>query len=66
MSGEFDIEADEARLSQALSNLIANAVQHGSSDPPISVTVRNEKDRIVWSIHNQRTPIAPSQLADDF
>ncbi|RXK49279.1 hybrid sensor histidine kinase/response regulator [Halorientalis pallida] len=32
--GDFQVEADNHRLSQLLQNLLANAVQHGSTSPP--------------------------------
>jgi signal transduction histidine kinase len=50
---------DAARLSQALSNLVGNAVQHGSADSPVSVTARCTADEITVAVHNRGPVIAP-------
>jgi signal transduction histidine kinase len=60
---------DASRVSQALSNLIANAVQHGADSTPIAVTARGEPDEVVVSIHNLGTVIAAEdqrQIFDPF
>ncbi|MEX2049499.1 MAG: sensor histidine kinase [Gemmatimonadota bacterium] len=43
---------DAGRVSQALTNLIANAVQYGAEATPVVVTARGEADHVVVSIHN--------------
>src|SRR4051812_38061573 len=44
---------DGARVGQALSNLVGNAVQHGCRDTPISVVVRGAADEVTVAVHNR-------------
>ena len=50
---------DAARVAQMLSNLLANAIQHGRPDAPVTVAVRGEADTVVVQVHNEGPPIAP-------
>lgn len=59
VSGDVRGEWDPSRMSQALSNLIANAVQHGTPSTPIVVTARGEDREVVVSIHNLGRVIEP-------
>ena len=43
---------DRARMSQMLSNLIGNAIQHGHPSTPISVEISMESDDVIFQIHN--------------
>jgi signal transduction histidine kinase len=62
MSGDLNLQADAARLQQALSNLLSNAVQHGSRQSPITLTVDGEVDAIVLKVGNSGEPIPPDAL----
>ncbi|MES2977707.1 MAG: sensor histidine kinase [Pseudomonadota bacterium] len=53
---------DEARLRQALSNLLNNALQHGSAGTPISLQAKAHESEIVLTVTNFGTPIPPSSL----
>jgi PAS domain S-box-containing protein len=44
---------DEHRISQAISNLVANAVQHGREGAGVHVRVVGDRNRIAAEIHNQ-------------
>lgn len=44
---------DAARISQAVGNLIANAVQHGVDDSEISVAVQGEAAEVTIAVHNR-------------
>lgn len=55
------IYCDSLRISQLLSNLLGNAVTHGSTSAPIVVRAYSEEDEIVLSVINQGRPI-PAQL----
>jgi PAS domain S-box-containing protein len=50
---------DEGRLSEAVSNLVGNALQHGA-DGPVSVRVWDASpDMVALEVHNQGPPIPP-------
>ena len=53
---------DALRISQMLSNLLGNAVTHGSISEPIVLNAWTENDEIVISLTNQGTPIAPQLM----
>lgn len=48
---------DGARLEQVFSNLISNALQHGSRHTPVTVTLERSADSLLFSVHNSGTPI---------
>lgn len=56
--GEWDCE----RISQALSNLVGNAVQHGAEGHPVTVLVEGGDEEVAISIHNRGTAIPPDRL----
>ncbi|MFJ2325740.1 ATP-binding protein [Pseudomonas sp. NPDC087690] len=51
------VYCDALRISQLLSNLLGNAVTHGSTSAPIILKACAEGDEIVISVSNQGTPI---------
>jgi signal transduction histidine kinase len=53
---------DAARLSQALSNLIGNAVQHGADGTAVTVEIRGEGEDVAVMVHNRGAVIPPEQL----
>lgn len=57
---------DRARISQALSNLMANAVQHGSTATPIWVTINRQQSDVVMVIQNEGEVISPGRLRTMF
>jgi signal transduction histidine kinase len=56
--GEWDVE----RISQALTNLIENAVQHGTAGTPVTVHVNGGEHDVLVSVHNRGTPIRRDRL----
>ena len=52
---------DAARLSQALGNLIGNAVQHGANGATVHVEVRGEAEQVIVVVHNRGAVIPPDQ-----
>ncbi len=54
MPGEQHGEWDRGRIGQALSNLIANAVEHGE-DGPVRVEVGGTNDEVTVAVHNPGT-----------
>jgi signal transduction histidine kinase len=65
-TGELRGGWDGARVAQALSNLLGNAVQHGTKHGPIAVALRGEADRVALSVHNHGRPIPKQHLRDVF
>jgi len=57
LSGQWDAD----RLIQALTNLVANAVQHGEHGKPIRVSARGVGDEVTLSVHNEGPPIPVAQ-----
>lgn len=57
MSGDLNLQADAARMQQALSNLLSNAVQHGSRQSPVTLSAVGEVDAIVLKVSNWGDPI---------
>lgn len=57
------VHCDAQRICQMLSNLLANAVAHGSPDQPILVAARDEGERFVLSVRNSGDPI-PTEMRD--
>jgi signal transduction histidine kinase len=58
LSGDWD----ESRLSQEISNLVSNAVQHGAVESVVTVTTKNCGERVEVSVHNEGTPIPPDVI----
>jgi signal transduction histidine kinase len=64
--GDVTCSCDGARLRQAISNLLGNALQHGSSDGVVELSIASEGPDIILSVRNQGPPIAPEILATIF
>jgi signal transduction histidine kinase len=60
--GELDGEWDCARISQVLSNLMVNAIEHGAPNGVISVTVDGDEEQVALAIHNTGAAIPPDLL----
>jgi signal transduction histidine kinase len=58
--GEQDGEWDPARISQVLTNLISNALEHGAPSGPVSVETSGDPDRVSIVVHNLGRAIPPS------
>jgi len=54
---------DASRLRQLISNLLGNAVQHGSPDTPIGLFLKSEGDDVLLGVRNQGTPIPKDSLS---
>ncbi len=48
---------DRDRLEQVFSNLVSNAIHHGSATAPVTVAVRDDGDALTITVHNQGPPI---------
>lgn len=59
-SGDLDGVWDDARLSQLLSNLLGNAIQHGGASGPVVLTLDGASEAtVVITVHNGGAPISP-------
>ena len=56
-SGDLRGSWDQARIKQALTNLIENAAQHVTSKTPITVSVSGDDEQVVLRVHNHGPPI---------
>ena len=64
-SGDLRGEWDRERLSQVISNLVTNAIQHGNAQR-VSVTAGNENNQVLIEVHNQGGVIPQDRLATIF
>ena len=60
--GPMDGQGDPARIKQALSNLLGNAIQYSEEGSPITVTVKGNESSIDLSVHNMGKPIPASAI----
>lgn len=61
-SGAEDGSWDADRIAQVISNLVGNAIQHGTPTVPISVESRIEGDDAVLAVRNAGPPIPDGEL----
>ncbi len=57
-TGDLRGEWDTDRLAQVVSNLLANAIQHGAGTP-VTLTANDEGEAVTLAIHNGGAPIPP-------
>jgi signal transduction histidine kinase len=62
LSGAWDAD----RLTQALTNLVGNAVQHGATGKPVRVSARGQGDDVTFSVHNEGPAIPAEKQAGIF
>jgi signal transduction histidine kinase len=60
--GEQRGDWDAARLSQALGNVIGNAVQHGADGTTVTVDIQGGPSHVTIAVHNRGAVIPPEQL----
>jgi hypothetical protein len=60
-SGELRGQWDPDRLTQVVSNLVVNAIQHGDGTP-IALTGHDHGDSVTLAVHNGGPPIPPDVL----
>ncbi len=65
VDGELTGQWDPERLKQAVSNLLVNAIQHGSGDK-VALCARRDEDSVVLEVHNDGRPIPNEMLASIF
>ena len=60
--GSFEGNWDSARMSQVLTNLIGNALEHGSRQADVTVDVAGDDKEVAIAIHNDGDPIPTERL----
>ncbi|MEX2489481.1 MAG: HAMP domain-containing sensor histidine kinase [Pseudomonadales bacterium] len=65
-NGDLIGDWDEDRLRQIISNLMSNALEHGSSQGAVEISVTTEESTVVLSVHNEGAPIPPDMLTKVF
>jgi signal transduction histidine kinase len=61
-AGDMRGQWDRSRLSQVLTNLMGNAIEHGARETPVGVIIDGASDEVVISIHNHGVPIPASLI----
>jgi signal transduction histidine kinase len=59
-------EWDAARISQALTNLIGNAVEHGAPGTTVTVDIQGDEENVTVTIHNRGAVIPADRLTGIF
>lgn len=57
------VRCDYDRMSQVVSNLVTNAIQHGSASGPVRVVLAPISDGVELTVHNEGTPIPSDTCA---
>jgi signal transduction histidine kinase len=65
-SGDLSGAWDADRFTQALTNLVGNAVQHGAPGHPIRVSARGAAGEVTIAVHNEGPPIPAGEQAAIF
>jgi signal transduction histidine kinase len=66
LQGDLHGEWDGDRLAQVVSNLVGNAMQHGTKEAPVTVVARDDGDEVVLEVHNEGTPIPENAVSSIF
>jgi signal transduction histidine kinase len=61
VQGELEGRWDPARVAQAISNLVGNALEHGDPRTPVRLSVARSDEAVVVKVRNDGPPI-PSEL----
>jgi signal transduction histidine kinase len=64
--GDLTGDWDAARLQQVVSNLMSNALQHGSPEGPVDLSIASDGSTVILSVHNEGPPIPPEKLGTIF
>lgn len=66
VSGDVHGTWDAGRLTQVMTNLLSNALEHGNPETPVTVAVKGRRKEVAIAIHNDGVPIAPGMLGRIF
>lgn len=65
-SGEIVGQLDRSRVRQLISNLLGNAVQHGSATTPIHLIIKEEDDKVLIGVRNEGKAIQQDAITRIF
>ena len=65
-NGPLEGEWDPLRISQLLTNLLVNAVQHGAPETPVDIILGGSEDEVSITVRNDGEPIPANQLQTIF
>ncbi len=65
-TGDLVARVDARRIAQLVSNLVANALQHGSATTDVTVGVHGEADSVTIDVHNMGRAIDPALMTTLF
>ena len=65
-SGDPIATVDAGRVTQAVSNLVANAIQHGDEAHPVTLSVVGSEHVVEIRVHNRGLPIPADEIAAIF
>ena len=65
-SGDTEGEWDKSRMGQVFSNLIGNAIEHGSGDSAVDVTVDEKAEEVTLSFRNEGKSIPADKIGAIF
>lgn len=65
-SGDVTCNCDGARIRQVLSNLLGNALQHGSESEPVELSMSADATEMTMAVRNQGPPISSDLLPTIF
>lgn len=61
--GDLTCSCDSVRLRQVISNLLCNALDHGSKNSEVELLMVSDGPHVVFTVRNQGPPIAPELLS---
>jgi len=64
--GDLTGNWDAGRIRQVVSNLMGNALQHGSADGPVILSLSSEVSDVVLSVYNEGAPVPSHMLTTIF
>jgi len=60
-AGDLTVSGDRSLLAMTITELIVNAAKYGSVDSPITISVLEQGNKVVVSVHNEGSVIDPSE-----
>lgn len=65
-TGELSGNWDSARIGQVFSNLIGNAIKHGSGSESINIVLSGQGEDVLATVHNGGNPIPEDEISKIF